>query len=86
MFGPFAWYLVIISWCAGLGERCGTLVSYWSASKIILSVKVKVLGDALCAYGWVTILLYFLWKNEHISLFLISYGPTLSSDSITTGR
>jgi hypothetical protein len=38
------------------------------------------------AYFWVTILLYCLWKNKHISLFLTGYGPTLSSDSITTGR
>jgi hypothetical protein len=37
-------------------------------------------------YGWVTILLYCLWKNKHISLFITSYGPTLSSDSLNTGR
>jgi hypothetical protein len=49
------------------------LVSYWSATKIILSVKVKVLGGGLCAYGSVTILLYCLWKNENISFILISY-------------
>jgi hypothetical protein len=36
------------------------------ASGIILSVKVKVLGVA-SAYGRVIILLYCLWKNEHIS-------------------
>jgi hypothetical protein len=30
-----------------------------------LSVKVKVLGSGLCAYGWVTILLYSLRLNEH---------------------
>jgi hypothetical protein len=46
------------------------LVGYWSATGIILSVKVKVLGGGLCAYGWVTILLYCLWKNEHISFIL----------------
>jgi hypothetical protein len=62
------------------------LVGYWSATRIILSVKVKVLGGGLCAYGWVTILLYCLWKNEHISFILTGYGPTLSSDSLTTGR
>jgi hypothetical protein len=31
----------------------------------------------------------WLWlgdNNEHISLFLIGYGPTLSSGSLTTGR
>jgi hypothetical protein len=85
-FGISAWSLVILAWCTSLGERCATLVGYCSASIIILSVKVKVLGGGLCAYGWVTILLYCLWKNEHISLFLTGYGPTLSSDSLTTGR
>ena len=39
------------------------LVGYWYATGIILFVKVKVLGGGLCAYGWVTILLYCLWKN-----------------------
>jgi hypothetical protein len=56
-----AWSLIILAWCASLGERCATLVLYWIDSKIILFVKVKVLGGGLCAYGWVTILLYFLW-------------------------
>jgi hypothetical protein len=37
-------------------------------------------------YGWVTILLYCLLKKEHISLFPTGYGPTLSSDTLTTGR
>jgi hypothetical protein len=50
------------------------LVVYWSSTKIILSVKVKVLRGGLCAYCWVTILLYFLWKNEHISLFLTCWN------------
>jgi hypothetical protein len=68
-FGISAWYFVILSWCAILGEMCATLVGYWSASGIILSVKVKVLEGAFYAYGWVKILLYFLWENEHISLF-----------------
>jgi hypothetical protein len=49
------------------------LVGYWSSTGIILSVKVKVLGGGLCAYGWVTILLYCLYKNEHISFILM--GP-----------
>jgi hypothetical protein len=62
------------------------LVGYWSAVRIILFVKVKVLEGGLCAYGWVTILLYCLWKNEHISFILIGYGLTLSSDSVATGR
>jgi hypothetical protein len=50
------------------------LVGYWSATGIILSVKVKVLGGGLCAYGWVTILLYCLWKNKHISFILTNMG------------
>jgi hypothetical protein len=45
-----------------------------------------VLEGGLCSYGWVTILLYCLWKNEHISFILTSYGPTLSLDGLTTGR
>jgi hypothetical protein len=69
-FGLSAWFLVILAWCATLRERCATLVGYWSAIEIILSVKVKVLRGGICAYGWVAILLYFLWKNEHVSLFL----------------
>jgi hypothetical protein len=85
-FVLFAWSLVILSWCASLGERSTTLVIYWSDFRIILSVKVKVLGGGLCAYGWVTILLYCLCKNKHISLFITGYGPTLSSDNLTTGR
>jgi hypothetical protein len=51
---------------------CATLVVYWSSIEIILSDKVKVLRGGICAYGWVEILLYFIWKNEHISLFLIA--------------
>jgi hypothetical protein len=38
------------------------------------------------AYGWVTILLYYLWLNEHIHYFLTGYGSTLFSDNITIGR
>jgi hypothetical protein len=51
------------------------LVGYWSAKGIILSIKVKVLGGGLFAYDWVKILLYYLWKNKHISCILTS--PTL---------
>ena len=40
------WYLVILAWCTSLGERCATLVGYWIYSRIILSIKVKVLGVA----------------------------------------
>jgi hypothetical protein len=47
--------------------------------------KLRCLGVAL-AYGWVTILLYCLWLNEHIHYFLTGYGPTLSSNSLTAGR
>jgi hypothetical protein len=54
----------------------------WLAIGFLLSFKVKVLGGGLCAYGWVTILLYCLWKNDHIPLFLTGYGPTLSSSSL----
>jgi hypothetical protein len=43
-FGLFAWPLIILAWCVSLGERCTTLVGYWIAFEIILSVKVKVLG------------------------------------------
>jgi hypothetical protein len=50
-----------------LGYPC--LVHYpWLAIDFIpklFSVKVKVLGGGICAYGWVTILLYCLWLNEH---------------------
>jgi hypothetical protein len=61
---------VILSWVIGLEFLLGlwlsllgalALVGYWSASGIILSVKVKVLEVGLCAYGWVKILLYCLW-------------------------
>jgi hypothetical protein len=50
-FGLPAWYLVILVWCATLGERCATLVGYFSSSRIIFSIKVKVLGGGLGAYG-----------------------------------
>jgi hypothetical protein len=38
------------------------------------------------AYGWVTILLYCLWLNDHIHYFLRGYGTTLSSENLTDGR
>ena len=60
-FGIYTWSLVILPWCTSLGERCATLVGYWIASGIILSIKVKVLRGGLWAYGWVKILLYCLW-------------------------
>jgi hypothetical protein len=46
-------------WLSLLGALA--LVGYWYATKIIMSVKFKVLGGGLCAYGWVKIFLYFLW-------------------------
>jgi hypothetical protein len=61
---------VTLSWVIALDFLLGpclsllgalALVDYWYATIIILSVKVKVLRGGLCAYGWVTILLYCLW-------------------------
>jgi hypothetical protein len=86
---------VILSWVIGLEFLLGlwlsllgalALVGYWSAFGIILSVKVKVLKVGLCAYGWVTILLYCLWRNKHISYILTGYGTTPPLVSLTTGR
>jgi hypothetical protein len=66
----FSWLYFGISmvWNFFLGalawrEVCylGWLLVLGFASGIILSVKVKVLGGGLCAYGWVKILLYCLW-------------------------
>ena len=54
--------------------------------EIILSVNVKVLRGGISAYGWVKILLYCLWLNEHIHHILIGYRPTPPSFSLTTGR
>jgi hypothetical protein len=50
-------------WLSLLGTLA--LVGYWFAIEILLSVKVKVLGGGINVYGWVTILLYFLWLKEH---------------------
>jgi hypothetical protein len=50
-------------WLSFLGALA--LVSYWFATRIILSIKAKVLEGGISAYGWVTILVYFLWLNEH---------------------
>jgi hypothetical protein len=67
--------VVTLSWVIGLDFLLGlwlsllgalALVVYWSATKIILFVKVKVLGGGLCAYGWVKIFLYFpMVKRAH---------------------
>jgi hypothetical protein len=86
-FGISSWSLVILAWWATVGERCATLVGYCFASGIILSVKVKVLGGGLCAYGWVIILLYCLGKNEHISFILkrMSSSSLFISTSISDG-
>jgi hypothetical protein len=79
-------FLLLFRSVLPLGKGALPLVGYWYSTRIILPVKLKVLGGVLCAYGWVTIFLYCLWKKEHIPLFLIGYGPTLSSDNLTTGR
>jgi hypothetical protein len=50
-------------WLSLLGAL--SLVGYLFYNIILLSVKVKVLGGGINAYGWVTILLYCLWLNEH---------------------
>jgi hypothetical protein len=47
------------------------LVGYLIATGILLSVKVKVLGGGIRTYGWVTILLYCLWLNEHTHFYNI---------------
>jgi hypothetical protein len=58
----------LVLWLFLLGalalEKGATLVGYWIASKIILSVKVKVLGGGLCAYGWVTM----KWKLHQMDV------------------
>jgi hypothetical protein len=37
--------------------------------ELLYMLRLRCLGVA-SAYGWVTIMLYCLWENEHISLFL----------------
>jgi hypothetical protein len=66
LFGLWLFFLGALS----LEKGALALVGYWSTTRIIFFIKVKVLGGGLCSYGWVTILLYYLWKNEHILLFL----------------
>jgi hypothetical protein len=55
------------------------------ASEIILSVKVKVLGGGFGLWLGDNIAILSMVKRAHL-LFLTGYGPTLSSDSLTTGR
>ena len=55
------------------------------ASRIILSVKVKVLGGGFGLWLGDNIAILSMVKRAHL-LFLTGYGPTLSSDSLTTGR
>ena len=60
-----------LSWVIGLEFFLGlwlsllgalALVGYWYATKIILSIKVKVLGGGLCAYGCDNISILFMVK------------------------
>jgi hypothetical protein len=55
------------------------------ASIIILSVKVKVLRGGFSLWLGDNIAIFFMVKQEHL-LFLMSYGPTLYLDSLTTGK
>ena len=55
------------------------------ASKIILFVKVKVLGGGFGLWLGDNIAIFSMVKRAHL-LFLTGYGPTLSSDSITARR
>jgi hypothetical protein len=61
----YSWFWFGLSgWYTSLEREVrylGWLLVLGFSSIIILSDKVKVLGGGLCAYGWVTILLYFLW-------------------------
>jgi hypothetical protein len=65
MVGLFAWlWFGLSAWYTSFEREVrylGWLLVLGFASKIILFVKVKVLGGCLCAYGWVTMLLYCLW-------------------------
>jgi hypothetical protein len=73
----FGWFFIKCGLLGMIHMTCGPLegvlvclcrtflVGYWFATRILLSVKVKVLRGGISAYGWVTILLYCLWLNEH---------------------
>ena len=55
------------------------------SSGIVLSVKVKMLGGGFGLWLGDNIAILSMVKRAHL-LFLTSYGPTLSSDSLTAGR
>jgi hypothetical protein len=55
------------------------------ASIIILSIKVKVLGGGFGLWLGDNIAILSMVKRAHL-LFLTGYGPTLSSNILTTGR
>ena len=76
LFGTLALERSTLLWLA-IGSRV--------ASRIILSVKVKVLGGGFGLWLGDNIAILFMVKQEHI-LFLTVYGPTLSLDSLTVGR
>jgi hypothetical protein len=61
LLGALALERSMLPWLA-IGSK-GLLLELFYLSRL------RCLGVDL-AYGWVTILLYCLWKNEHISLFL----------------
>jgi hypothetical protein len=55
------------------------------SSGIVLSVKVNMLGGGFGLWLGDNIAILSMVKQAHL-LFLTGYGPTLSSDNLTTGR
>jgi hypothetical protein len=55
------------------------------ASRIILSVKVKVLGGGFGLWLGDNIAIFFVVERAHL-LFLTGYGPTRSLDNLAAGR
>ena len=51
----------------------------------LFSVKVKVLGGGFSLWLGDNIVVLSMVKRAHL-LFIIGYGPTLSSGSLTVGR
>jgi hypothetical protein len=45
-----------------------------------------VLGGGICAYGWVTILLYCLWLNEHTHFSNNRYSQDLEDNNYWDGK
>jgi hypothetical protein len=66
LFGALALERSILPWLA-IGSK-GLLLELLYLSRLRCSRVAS-------AYGWVTVLLYCLWKNKDISLFLMGYGP-----------